>query len=645
MLQMFRDSMKYLAWILWVVIAVFVLFVFVDFGRGSSYGDRGGAHPAATVGKQTISYREYEQEYRQIEDQMRQRLGQQYTPEMAEQLRIPMQALNRLVSRKILLAEADKLDLAVSDKELRSYILHLPVFQDPQGACVGADGYQRVVRRLGFTPESFEQSMREQMMLQRIVGALERSVVVTDQEVEARFREGTEKAKLRYVAVPLAASAAPVAVSDAELQRYFDQHKEELRLPEQRVADYLLVDQAALEGSLQLSDADLRAYYQQHQAEYAQPEQAHARHILVPTQEEAAAVQARLAAGEDFAKVAKETSKDTTSAVNGGDLGWLPRGRTVPEFEKALFDSTIGVLVGPVKTQFGYHLIEVLERRPGSTTPYEQVQQAVRTRLAAERSTQVAEQKAKTLAAELTKAGAGARQKMTELAKQPGLETGSTEPFSRQGVVAPLGNAPELNAVGFQLQKGALSAPIRTPRGWVVLHLAEVKPAHLPELAEVKDAVRRGAEEEKQRQQAFQRLEAAKAKVGAGAGLDALAAELGVPVQETQEFGHGGVVPGIGYAPELAKAAMELPLGTVAGPTVASGNAYLYQVASRSGADPAVFAQQKDGLRQQLEQEQINAVVTSLVNARKQELGVTYDPQLLKTMGLDGQPGQRPQRG
>jgi peptidyl-prolyl cis-trans isomerase D len=637
MLQVFRDSMKYLAWILWVVIGVFVLFVFVDFGRGNSYRDRAGTHTAATVGSQQISYREYEQEYRQLEDQMRQRLGERYTPEVGEQLKLPMQALNRLVSRKILLDEADRLDLAVSDTELRRYIVHLPVFQDSQGAFVGPDGYQRVVRRLGFSTEAFEQSIRDQLMLQRLVGALERSVVVSDGDVESKYREQVEKAKLRYVAIPFAASVGQVPVTDVEVQRYYDQHKEQLRVPEQRVADYLLVDQAKIEQTLPVTDGELRTYYDQHAAEYTQPEQIRARHILVETPEKAAAAQARLRAGEDFAKVAQEMSTDKGSAVAGGDLGWFGRGRMVPQFEQAAFGAAVGAVVGPVQSQFGYHIIQVQEKKAGGATPFADVKDSLKTRYAAERSAQLAEEKGKSIADAISKAGGNPRQKMQELATQPGLELGVTDAFSRQGPVAPLGSAPELNAAAFQLQKGGISAPVRTSRGWVVVRLTDVKPPHVPALAEVRETVRRGAEQEKQRDAAFRRLEAARATAGAG-GLAAVAAQLGAAVQETQEFGQGQIVPGLGFAPELVKAAMTQPMGTVAGPVAAAGSAILYEVASRTGVDPVEFAAQKDGLRQQLEQEQINALITSLINAKKQELGVTYDPQLLKTMGMEAPP-------
>ncbi|HEV8238414.1 MAG TPA: peptidyl-prolyl cis-trans isomerase [Thermoanaerobaculia bacterium] len=634
MLQVLRDSMKYLAWILWVVIGIFVLFVFVDFGRAGRYASGSPTAAAATVAGQPITRMEYEREKQRLDDRMRQQLGAQYSEDLVKQLRLPQQALNQLVSNKILLAEANDLDLAVSDRELRRYIVHLPFLQDSEGKFIGAERYPLMVRRLGYTPDAFEQEVREELMLQRLRSALQRSVVVSDQDVEDHYREQNEKVKLRYVSVPFAASVGQVQVSDADLQRYFDAHREQYRVPEQRIADYLLVDQSKLEQSIAPTEAELRDYYAQHQQEYAQPEQVRARHILVKTEEEAAAAKKRLDSGEDFAKVAAAVSTDSSNAKTGGDLGWFGHGRMVPAFDQAAFAAPIGKVVGPVKTEFGYHLIRVDEKRAASATPFDEVQQAVRTRLAAERAEGQAEEKAKTYAADLAKAGANARQKMQELSTQPGVEIGKTEAFSRQGVVAPLGSAPALNTAAFALQKGGVSAPLRTPRGWVVLQVSDVKPPRVPQLAEVREAVRRGAEQDKQREQAFARLAAARAKAGAGAALDAVAAQLGVGVQESPEFGRTGVIPGIGYAPDLVKAAMDSPVGAVAGPMSVAGSALLYQVTAKTGFDPAQYAQQKDSMRAQLEQEQVNALLTSLINERRQRLGVTYDPQLLEELGM-----------
>jgi peptidyl-prolyl cis-trans isomerase D len=641
MLQVLRDSMKYLAWILWVVIGVFVLFVFVDFGS-SVPGGTTPARAAVTVGDQEVSYRELEREHRELENQMRQQLGQQFSPELAQQLRLPMQALNRVVNRKVLVDEAERLGLTVSDEELRRFLLDQPIFQGADGRWVGAEGYEREVRARGYTPETFEATIREQLLIQRLLDAFSRSVTVSDAEVEKRYREQVEKAQLRYVALPLGDVAGDVAVSDAEVQAHFTANRQRYQLPETRVAAYALVDPRAMQESVEVPEQELRDYFDSHQEEFSESEQVRARHILVETPEQAAEAQRRLQAGESFATLAAELSKDPSSGPRGGDLGWFGRGRMVPPFEEAAFGAEVGKVVGPVKSDFGYHLIEVLEKRPGGQRSFEEVREAIRARLAGDRAATAAEEKARSIATQLREAGGNAGQTLQELAGQAGVEVGTTEPFQQQGPVQPLGAAPALNAAAFTLEQGAVSEPIRIPRGWAVLRLSEVRPPRLPELAEVAERARADAQRQKVEELAKSRLQQARAKLDAGATLDAVAAELGKTVEQTEEFGGGagGFVPGLGMAPQLVQQVLSQPQGAVGGPVVVGGRAFVYQVASRTTMDPAAFAAERDTLRGQLQQERVNELLTALVNARKQEMGVTYDPPLLQTLGMT--PGEQP---
>jgi peptidyl-prolyl cis-trans isomerase D len=639
MLQVLRDSMKYLAWILWVVIGVFVLYVFVDFGSGVPTGP-GTANAAVTVGDQEISYRELEREHRELEEQYRQQLGAQASPELIQQLRLPMQALNRIINRKILVEEAERLGLQVSDQELRRFLLEQPLFQDENGRYVGKEGYERAVLSRGYTVDLFEASIREQLLLQRLLEAFDRSVVVTDVEVEKRYREQVEKAQLSYVALPFGELVGQVQVGDADIQAYFQANRAKYELPETRTAQFVLIDPRVLQESLQVPDQELRAYYDAHRDEYTEEEQVRARHILVESAADAAAAQARLAAGEDFAAVAAAVSKDASNATSGGDLGWFGKGRMVKAFEDAAFAGEPGRVIGPVQTDFGFHLIEVLEKRGAGTRPFEEVREAVRLRVAGERAAAAAEEKARTIAADLKEAGVDAAQKMTELVGQAGVETGTTEPFRQQGPVPPLGAAPALNAAGFQLAQGGVSDPIRTPRGWVILRVAEVTAPRLPELADVRDRVRADAERQKLEDLAMAQLRQAKTRLDGGATLADVAAGIGRTVESTEEFGSGTFVPGLGLAPDLVKQALAAQEGATGGPQVVGGRAVVWQVAKRTRMDPAAFATARPGLRDQLQDERVNSLLGAIVNSRKEELGVTYDPPLLQSLGMspDGAP-------
>ncbi|HVS02145.1 MAG TPA: SurA N-terminal domain-containing protein [Thermoanaerobaculia bacterium] len=636
MLKVLRDSMKYLAWILWAVIAVFVLFVFVDFGSGVPQGQL-PTQNAATVGAETVSYREFEREYRDMEQQMRQQLGEQLTPELAEQLRLPLQALDRVINRKILRAEARRLGLAVSDEELRESILELPVFADTQGRFVGQETYGRVLRSLGYTPDQFEAVMREQLLVQRLLSALGQAVVVSDGEVEQRYRQDVERASIRYLSLPFGELRGEIEVAPDEVQRHFAAHREEYRLPERRVAQYLLVDQRALQDGAELSEEELSAYYDERRGELAEREQVRARHVLVESREEAAQARRRIEAGEPFAQVASELSQDPGSASRGGDLGWFGRGRMVPQFEQSAFAAPVGELVGPIQTQFGFHLLEVLERREERVRPFEEVRELVSNRLLADRGNRLAEEQVRALAEQLRTQGEVTPERMQQLAvEREAVEYGATQPFEAAGPVPPLGTVPGLNQMAFQLTPGQLSEPVRVPRGWVVLRLAEVQEPRLPELAEVQAQVRRDVERGALERAALERLRQGRERLQQGAGLEEVAGDLGLAVQESQPFGRDGFVAGLGAAPELAAAALELEPGQAGEPLPVGDNAILFQVAERQRFDPVTFAAEADTLRQQLQQQQLDSLLTSLIRQRREELGVSYDRRLLESWKMLG---------
>jgi len=644
MLKVFRDSMKYLAWVLWAVIAVFVLFVFVDFGSVMPSGV--GTQSAATVGDDTVTYREFQREYRDLEQQMKTTFGDQYNPELAEQLQLPLQALDRVINRKILLTEADRMDLTVTNDELRDYILTLGAFKDAQGAFVGGESYDRAVRRLGFTPESFETQMREELLVQRVLNALERAFVVSEQSVEDAYREQTERATIRFSLVPFSRSSRDIEVTEEAIEDYFAAHREELELPEQRRGQYLLIETARLQQALEISDEDKRAYYDENKPEFTEQEQVHARHILVHAEDigdEAARskigeARARLENGEPFETVAKEMSDEPSAQSRGGDLGWFGRGRMVKPFEDAAFGAPVGQLVGPLLTQFGYHLIEVVERRDGRQRPFEEVEASIQSRLAAQRSTDQAEAMARDIHNRLVSADiVTAADLETAATEFDAVQFGTTEPFQRQGAITPLGSAPNLNLAAFELETGALTQPVRTPRGWAVLRLEEVEAPHLPELDEVRIEVERAT-----RLALLEEATSAKvvAAITEGLDLDALSERFGVKPRDSQEFGPGGFIGGLGVHSEIADAAFELDLGILGGPFVHNNNVAVIEVIERTDFDPVAFDQERDRVRQELERQELNAVLGSFIKKRRRELDVHYDNQLLESFGLGNEADQ-----
>jgi peptidyl-prolyl cis-trans isomerase D len=651
MLKVFRDNLKYLSWILWAVIALFVLFVFVDFGGGLKQSNATGGNNAAKVGGRTVTMADFEQQYRQLEQMYGQLYGGQMTPELAKQLQLPMQALNRAVNEQVLLDEAERLGLRVSDAELRAKILEQPVFVDDKGRFIGEDKYAQLLSANKYTVASFETEMRNQILREKLNDVLRNGIFIPDDEVEKAYREQVEKAKIRYIQLPRAQTPGPEP-TPAEVSAFFEAHKQEYKLPEQREGAYLLVEPERLRDQVKLGDAELQEYYNGHKNEFARPEQVHARHILIKTGEgqktDAAAQQAieqikkRIAGGADFATVARETSDDTGTKQNGGDLGAFGRGQMVKEFEDAAFGAQVGQLVGPVKTPFGFHLLQVTEKLPGGEVPFEQAKEQIRTRLSFTRAGELAETKAKALAAQLAKDKPKSAADLAALAaKNPGVTSAETGKFGAQDPIPGLSRVPPLNAAAFSIKKGEVTDAVQAPRGWAVLWLKEIYEPKVPQLSDVEPRVRQGLQAQKQQEATLQRLKEARTS---GKTLDEIAAELGLTVKESPEFGAQGGIPGLGLVPELARTALAMENGQIGGPMADAQGAVLFEVKDRKNWDPIQFNTARAATRETLQQERLGQLLSALVERRRRELGVEFDRRLLDSFGISPEAVDRSQQ-
>lgn len=644
MLKIFRDNLKYLSWILWVVIGLFVLFVFVDFGGGLK--GRGGDQQAAAarVGSDSISQTEFKRQYRNLENLYRQVYGEQFTPELAKQMRLPLQALDNAVNQKILLAEARRLGLTVSDEEVRDKILGMPAFKDEKGSFIGEQLYSQVLRANQYTPASFETDLRDDILRQKLDDALLANVYVSDQEVESSYRNQVEKAKIRYLQVPRERFLQQAPVPQNELQSYFQAHQASYKLPEQRDVAYLIVSPAQLMAQVVVPDAEMQTFYQAHLADYNHEEQVRARHILVQIndkRDDAAARQRaeeakkKIAGGADFAAVAREMSDDSGSKASGGDLGYFGHNKMVKEFEAAAFSSPAGKLVGPVKSAFGYHVLEVTDKKPGGQQPFEAVKDQIHMRLAGQKVQEMAESKARDLASTLRQQKPANAAAVEALAKSnPGVSYAATGKVGQSDPIPGLGPNGPFSTAAFALKKGEVSDAVQVPGGWAVLYLKDVFAARTPPLAEVEAQVRQAVARDRAQKALMERLKGARQEISQGKTLDQVAAELGAEIKETPEFGGQGMIPGIGYNPELIKAVQQAQTGQVGDPVADGQGGLLFQVAERKGWDPAAFATAKDQTRSSLLQEKLQRLRSSLVEERRRQLGVEYDRETLQSFGL-----------
>ncbi len=642
MLKVFRDNLKYLSWILWLVIFVFVLFVFVDFGGTVGRGGGLPSEAAATVGDMEVSYREFERSYRQAENAYRQAYGGEFTSELASQLGLPLQVLNQLVNERILLAEAARMGLTVTDEEVRRAIVEMPELQR-DGRFIGREAYQELLAANRLSADQFHASLREQLLTQKVRAVLAETVFVAPATIEQAYRDEAETATIRYVAVPASRFAADVSPDAADVAAHFAAHRENFRLPERRVVRYLLAGADELAATLAVDEAEVRRLYDEDPAATTRPEQVRARHILIRTtaERDAAAAEAlasqllgRLEAGEDFAALAREFSDDPGSKERGGDLGLFGRGEMVAPFEAAAFAAEPGQLVGPVGSDFGYHLIRVEAKEPGGRQTFEEAAEGIRSRLRGERAQAAAEARARQLAERF--AGQEPAAEEFAAAAGGGVAAATTEAFGREDAVAGIGRGTAFAATAFELAVGAVSEPVRVPHGWAVLQLVEVQPPRLPELGEVRPAVERASAEARRLELARGLGQEVAAALATGRTLDEAASAAGLEVEQAGPFGRRDAVGGLGQASAVADAALALEPGGSAGPLLARDQVVVFQVTERARFDPTAFAAAKETTRERLSDQRLGELMASLLAQRRQELDVRIDPELLENFGVAG---------
>ena len=641
-LKWLRDQMKYLTWVLWIIVAAFIFALFFDFG--SVNFDRAQNQVAATVGSEQITYGEFRRQYQNLEARYRQMFGEQWSNEMAEQFNLPKQALDQLIDRRIRLMEAERVGLEVTDGEVQQAILDFPAFQDENGKFIGREQVERLLRSNRLNAADFAEDMRDDLLVQKLSRVLSSTLYLSDDEIQQAYKETVEKADIQFVQLTANNLSETVEATTEEIQAYFNDHATEYELPEQRVVDYVLVDTVKMRRELEIPDEDLRQYYDANPDEFTQEEQVMARHILMRSSGEDASVEtainaakARIQGGEDFAAVARELSDDEASAQRGGSLGFFKRGDMVKPFEDAAFGAEPGTLVGPVKTDFGYHLIEVQQHRQGGLQEFEQTRGIIRSKLLGQRVDEMAEDKVNELAQRIKTESLTETEQLKAVAEEEGLTFETTEPFGQADAVVGIGRVAAFSNAVFELELGKLTDPVKVPRGWAIARLAEVKAPRIPELADVEDQVRRAVETEKQKEAAVQSLRDAKAQLAEGGDFQSLADGLGVEIQTSGPFGAEGNIPGLGRNPEVVQAALGMEVGDISDPISTAQGAVLFEVLDRTKFDPLEFEEQKETTRTAETNRRLSQILSSIVEQRRRDLAPKYDAQVVRDFGIQNE--------
>ncbi len=625
MFDLFRSrekSVRYLLTALLVLVALsMVTYLIPGSGMGGGYAED---TVIAEIGKDTLTMRDVQTN---LQAAMRNRT---LPPELAGQL-IP-QYVNQMISERALAFEAERLGFEVTDEDVAQAIRSIFPQLFPNGQFAGRDVYQAMLAQQNLSIAQFERDLRKQLLLTKIRNLALEGVVVTPDEIEKEFRRRNQKVKLDYIALTAEKYRSQAAVSTQEIKDYYEKSKPSFQIPMKRSYDLLIADETEIAKAFAIPDAELRRAYEQNRDRFRTPERVHVRHILLKTadkpkdeipkiKEKAEALLKQVKDGADFAELAKKNSEDPGSGAKGGDLDWVSRGQTVKNFEEAAFSLKPKEISNLISTEYGFHIIQVLEKQEARVKPFEEVKDE----LANERKKQMVYDRMQSAADQARQLLQQNPAQADAIAKKLGIEAVHVEKAGLVDAVPRLGANTDLQNALNGLKKGEVTPVIQAGNKLAVATITDIFPPRQAELNEVEEQIRARLVDQKANELLQQKSnEAAEKFKVPNADLKQVAKAMGLEVKSTGEFDANGAAEGIGPAAALADAFTK-DVGAVIGPVRVAEKTIFARLVSKTEADMSKLAQERAGIQEQLKSRRANerkdlfedSVVTALVKAGK----------------------------
>jgi len=516
MLQAIRDRVT-------GIVAIFVLGLlaipFVFFGL-DSYIQSVPQDAVAEVGETEITVSEFQTEFSRYRAQLRQQQGDAYDELQANRPEARREFLENMIDRRLLSQHAEEMGLSISPNTIAGMIRDIPAFQ-VQGR-FDPEIYRQQVAASGQSVAGFEQDLARDLLVQELPAGITSSALVTDADVNRLLRVQMEKREISMVTISSQAYRDEVDISQDEIEAFYGENQDQFMRPERVSVEFVELDTRDMAESIQVEDEVLRERYDSTRARFMTEERRRASHILITTGDERSEEEARELAqtlrnrieqGEDFEALAREYSDDPGSASAGGNLGWIEPDVMMPEFEEALYDlGSEGALAGPVKTEFGWHLIRLEEVEQPRGQTFEEARGQILEEIREERADDLYIELNERLIDLIYADPTG----LEAVAEDLGLELQQAGPFSRFNAEGILAEPRVLQAIfsDLVLVKREASEPIEIePNHAVVVRVTEHQPSEPRPLADVRDEIRERLVREAAREAARARAEALLARI------------------------------------------------------------------------------------------------------------------------------------
>jgi peptidyl-prolyl cis-trans isomerase D len=558
-------------------------------------------------------------------------------------------AADQLVDRQALVAEAQHLGLKATPQEIKDELQHgrYSEYFFPGGTFIGEAEYEGLLQQHNLTPATFEDSVGKEILISKLQALISGSASVSDSAIRLEFDKQNTKVKFEYAVLKQDDIKKGLHPTTEELKAFYDSHQKNYAnsIPEKRKVKYVMIDLARIAGSVQVTQDELQSYYNQHRDQYRVPEQAKVSHILIKTplpgpdgkvdEKGAAEAQRRaedllkqLKAGAKFEDLAKKYSEDPGSAKEGGSLGWIGKGRTVPEFEKAAFSQPIGQVGDLVKSSYGFHIIRVDARQDAHMKTLDEVKEQIEPILKQQKAQEIAQKQAEDLLQQAKTQGLDAAAK--------GVPVVTSDFFSRKDVVPGLGAAPQFMDAVFTAAEKSPPEMAATSEGYAVFSLLAVKPQSTPTFEEIRARVEEEFKNERSNVLLSQKTQELSDRAKTEHDLKKAAKELGATVKTSEFVAPDGQVPDIGSMTGPAAVAFSMKPGEISGPINSGANGAVIDVTDVQAPSEADFVAKRDQIRDTLlqskEQELFGLFVTNLREQMEKSGKIKINQEEMKTL-------------
>jgi peptidyl-prolyl cis-trans isomerase D len=621
-------------------------------GLGSDLIGQPSQGVVAKVAGQDITTQEVRDRARALAEQQ----VAQYGP-MGKQL-LPMimpraisQSVEQLITGKAIVAEADRMGLKATDQDLRDELEHGRYAQTlfPGGKFIGEQAYASLLQQANLTVSGFESDVKNEILEQKLATLITGSASVSDAEIRQEFQKRNTKVKFDYAVLSQDDIRKGLHPTDEELKAFYTRNQARYKdsIPEKRKIDYVFLDKSKILGQAQVTPEEIQSYYNQRKDQYRVPDEVKVAHILIKTppagadgkvdekgveeaRKKAEDVLKQFKGGAKLEDLAKKYSDDPGSAKQGGELGWIGRGRTVPEFEKAAFSQGKGQTSDLVKSSYGFHIIRTEDKHEAHLKTLDEVKGEIEPLIRQQKAARMMEAAGNSLLDQARSQG------LDKAAAAKNLNVVTTDFVGRSDVLPGLGSSPQFMDAVFSQREKAPPDMAQLSQGAVVFQVEAIRPPATPTFEEIRSKVDGEFKNERASILLNQKTQELSDRAKSAHDLKKAAKELGATMKTSDFVLPDGQVPDIGSMAGQASVAFSMKPGEISGPVTAGNNGVVLAVIEKQEPTDQDFAAKKDQIRDGLlrskQQDLFGLFITNLRQQMEKSGKIKINEQEMKNL-------------